>query len=124
MWRETLDTTIDKTAKNFSHLMLQIIFNLPTVALLAHVAWQTARHYFSADYLSSDFFLHAFLTIAVVLLLSFFIFQAIVRIGAGSDRMMEKTFKSLRGQIDPFQQASLNPVFEQIDTLLQFHPKH
>jgi Fe2+ transport system protein B len=124
MWRETLDTTIDKTSKKFSHLLLQIIFNLPTVALLAHVAWQTVRHYFSANYLSSDFFIHAFLTIAVVLILSFFLFQAILRIGAGPDRLMEKTFKSISGQIDPFQQAFLNPVFEQIDALLQFRPEH
>ena len=75
MWREKLDDTIDRTSKNFSHLLLQIIFNLPTVALLAHVAWLTARDYIAANYLSSDFFVHAFLTIAVVLLLSFFVFQ-------------------------------------------------
>jgi GTPase SAR1 family protein len=123
VWRETLDTTIDKTSRNFSHLLLQIVFNLPTVALLAHVAWQTAGHYFSADYLSSDFFMHAFLTIAVVLALSFFLFQAILRMGAGPDRMMAKTFKSLSVHLDPLQQTFMNPVFDEIDALLQFHPE-
>ena len=120
MWQETLDTTIDGTAKTFSHLILQILLNLPTVGLLAHAAWLTARHYFSADYLSSDFFMHAFLTIAIVLMLSFFLFQGILRVGAGSDRLMEKAFNRVKMQIDPFQQILLNPAFEQIDALLGF----
>jgi energy-coupling factor transporter ATP-binding protein EcfA2 len=124
VWRETLDTAIDGATRNFSHLLLQIVFNLPTVALLAHIAWQTARHYFSAEYLSSDFFIHAFLTLAVVLALSFFLFQALLRISAGPERMMAKAFKAISAHTDPFQQAFVNPVREEIDALLRFHPHH
>jgi hypothetical protein len=92
--------------------------------LLAHVAWLTAREYVTANYLSSDFFVHAFLTIVVVLLLSFFVFQIILRLGAAPERLMEKTFKRLHSQLDPFQQTFLSPVFEQIDMLLQFRSSH
>ena len=120
LWRGALDNTIDRTSKHFSHLLLQIIFNLPTVALLGHVAWLTAKEYIAANYLTSEFFMHAFLAIVVVLLLSFFIFQIILRLGAGPERLMEKTFKNLHDELDPFQQTFLNPVFEQIDMLLQF----
>ena len=120
LWRETLDATMDNAAKTFSHFLLQCLFNLPTLVLLAHVAWLTAKHYFSASYLSSDFFLHALLTIAIVLLLSFFIFQGMLRLGAGSDRLMEKAFHAVRLQLDPFQQMLANPILEQINALLRF----
>jgi energy-coupling factor transporter ATP-binding protein EcfA2 len=122
LWRETLDGVMENAAKRFSNFFLQILLNLPTLALLAHAAWLTAKHYFSASYLSSDFFLHAFLTIAIILLLSFFIFQAMLRLGAGSERLMTRAFQSIKMQLDPFHQMLTNPVLDQINVLLRLTP--
>ena len=118
LWSDSLDNTIEKSSKILSGFMLQIIFNLPVIGILGHVGWVTAQNYFTGNYLSSDFFLHAFLTIGITMFLSFFIFQGCVRLAAGSDRITRKAFEKVKHQVEQFQPISMNPVSEQIDTVL------
>ena len=92
MWSEGLEYEIERSAKQMSGSMLQLLFNLPTLALLGYVGWLTADRFFRASYLTSDFFMHALLTTAIVLLLSFFLLQAIVRLAAGRDRIQRRAF--------------------------------
>lgn len=92
LWADALDKQIHRYAKGLSHTLLQLLFNLPAVALMGYVGWLTATRFFSTQYLSTDFFLHALLTIALVLLLSFFIFQGVVRFTAGRRRIQQRAF--------------------------------
>lgn len=95
IWSQALDDQINRYAKGLSHILLQLVFNLPGVALLGYVGWLTAAGFFSGRYLTSDFFLHALLTIVIVLLLSFFILQAVVRLVVGKDRIQRRAFKEM-----------------------------
>ena len=118
LWGDALDHTMDTASQNLSGLFLQILFNLPVIGILGHVGWITARDYFTGQYLSSDFFLHAFLTIAITLFLSFFVFQGCVRLAAGPERITRRAFEKMKQQVEQFQPISMNPVGEQVDTLL------
>lgn len=118
LWSDALDHTMETASQSLSGLILQTFFNLPVVGILGHVGWITARDYFTGQYLSSDFFLHAFLTLAITLFLSFFVFQGCVRLVAGPERITRKAFEKMKNQVDQFQPISMNPVGEQIDTLL------
>jgi energy-coupling factor transporter ATP-binding protein EcfA2 len=95
LWAEALDTEIQHSAARLSHPLLQLIFNLPSLALFAYVGWLTMVGFFTGSYLSTDFFLHALLTIVIVLLLSFFILQAGVRVVTGRDRVQRRAFLSV-----------------------------
>ena len=118
IWRDSLDNTIEKSSKILSGFMLQIVFNLPVIGILGHVGWVTAQNYFAGNYLSSDFFLHAFLTIGITMFLSFFIFQVCVRLAAGSEKITRNAFEKVKHQIEQFQPISMNPVSQQVDTVL------
>jgi Fe2+ transport system protein B len=118
LWSDYLDNEIEKSSKMMSGFILQIIFNLPVIGILCHMGWITAQNYFTGNYLSSDFFLHAFLTIGITLFLSFFLFQGCVRLAAGSEKITRNAFEKVKQQIEQFQPISMNPVSEQIDTVL------
>jgi len=115
LWSDALDHTMESASQNLSGLILQFLFNLPVIGILGHVGWITARDYFTGQYLSSDFFLHAFLTIAITLFLSFFVFQGCVRLTAGPERITRRAFEKMKHQVEQFQPISMNPVGEQID---------
>jgi hypothetical protein len=118
LWSDSLDSTIERASQTLSGFVLQFVFNMPVIGILGHVGWITARDYFIGNYLSSDFFLHAFLTIGITMVLSFFVFQGCVRLAAGSDRITRKAFENVKHQVEQFQPISMNPVGEQIDAVL------
>lgn len=118
LWNDVLDHTMETASQRLSGLFLQILFNLPVIGILGHMGWITAKDYFTGQYLSSDFFLHAFLTIAITLFLSFFLFQGCVRLAAGPERITRKAFEKMKQQVEQFQPISMNPVGEQVDMLL------
>jgi hypothetical protein len=118
LWSDSLDNTIEKASQTLSGFILQLVFNLPVIGILGHVGWITARNYFTGNYLSADFFLHAFLTIGITMVLSFFVFQGCVRLAAGSDRITRKAFENVKHQVEQFQPISMNPVGKQIDAVL------
>lgn len=122
VWQESLGLTIEKTGRQFSAMWLQILFNIPTIGILAHIAWLTVKHYFAQDYLASDFFMHAFLTAGIVMFLSFFLFQACLRIVAGPERIITRAFERINIRLDPLQRMSIGPVFKQLDKLLGAEP--
>ena len=119
VWQQALNTTLDQKAHIFSNFLLQILFNLPILILLGHVGWLTSRHYFAGDYLGSDFFLHAFITAAIVLFLSFFLFQGILRLFSGPERVLRRTFKQVLQEIDPLLMLSKNPLLRELEMVLE-----
>jgi GTPase SAR1 family protein len=118
LWSNSLEGEIEKSSKIMSGFLLQIVFNLPVIGILGHVGWITARNYFTGNYLSSDFFVHAFLTIGITLFVSFFLFQGCVGFAAGSEKITRNAFEKVKHQIEQFHPISMNLVSEQIDTVL------
>lgn len=92
LWSETLDTEIQRSASGLSRPLLQLVFNLPSLGLFLYVGWLTMVGFFTEKYLSTDFFLHALLTMIIVLLLSFFVLQVVVRLATGRDRIQRLVF--------------------------------
>ena len=119
LWNDSLDMTIERATRVLSSIILQFIFNIPVIGILGYVGWITVREYFSRNFLSTDFFLHSFLTIAITLFLSFFIFQGCVRLVAGSNRIIRKAFDRVTQQVEQFRPVSMNPIGEQIDAVLE-----
>ncbi|OQX11633.1 MAG: hypothetical protein BWK80_44525 [Desulfobacteraceae bacterium IS3] len=107
LWREALDGAIEASARKLSALFLQFVFNIPVIGMMAYTGWLTARAFFLDNYLTSDFFLHAFLTIGIVLFLIFFIFQGCVRLFAGTESVTAKAFDDVKAQIEVFHPLSL-----------------
>ncbi len=118
IWTDSLDHTVETAARNLSNLILQALFNLPVIGILVQVGWVTTRDYFTGQYLSSNFFLHAFLAVAITLFLTFFIFQTVVRLAAGPDRITRNAFKRMKRGVEQIQPISMNPAGQQIDVLL------
>ncbi|RJQ65216.1 MAG: ATP-binding cassette domain-containing protein [Desulfobacteraceae bacterium] len=118
LWTDTLDSEIERSARHLSHAALQTVFNLPSLALLGYVAWLTASRFLTGAYLSGDFFLHALLAIAVVLLLSFFIFQVFARLAISRERIQRRAFRTVERAISHHPLLAGKEVAEQVSKVL------
>jgi GTPase SAR1 family protein len=119
MWTDALTHQIDQTAKRLSNIVLQLILNLPGVALMGYVGWLTAKGFFSRVYLSSDFFLHALLTIGLILLLSFFLFQGIVRLAAGRGGIQRRAFEAVERTAAQQPVLATREIARQVATVIE-----
>lgn len=117
LWSDALDRQINRYANGLSHLILQMLFNLPAVAMLGYVGWLTASGFFTGTYLSTDFFLHALLTIIIILLLSFFLLQAMVRVVAGKDRIQRHAFQAMEKEALQKPLTASREIAEQIERI-------
>jgi len=120
LWQETLGATIETASRRFSSMWLQVLLNIPSIALLAHIAWLTAKHFFSADYLPTDFFIHAFITAGITMFLSFFLFQAALGLFYGPRRMIARSLTQVYLQLESSQNMFGVPIIEQLQRLLSF----
>jgi GTPase SAR1 family protein len=118
LWNDAVDDAIEKASQRLSGFFMQVLFNLPVVAILAHAGWITARNYFTGHYLSSDFFLHAFLTVGIALSLCFFLFQACARLIGSPDRISRDAFDQVKRRVEMIHPPSINPAAEQADMVL------
>jgi len=119
LWSEALDTQINRSAKKLSHVVLQLLFNLPGIGLMGYVGWLTAVGFFTGHYLSSDFFLHALLTIAIVLLLCFFLLQGLVRLVVGRDRIQRRAFDAMGKQIAEHPLTATRAIADQVAAVME-----
>ena len=92
-WEEALYTEIDRAAAALSHPLLQLLLNLPIVAVLIHAGWRTVVDYFAGKVLPVAFFLHTLLMVGIALVLIFFLLQALIRLAAGQRRILARTLK-------------------------------
>ncbi|MGD8702966.1 MAG: 50S ribosome-binding GTPase [Desulfosarcina sp.] len=113
IWADALNEELSQTAQRLSGGLLQLIFNLPVLGILGYVGWLTAVNFFSGNILASSFFLHAFWTIVLVLFLSFFLLQAVIRLAAGKQRMVEGVFARVRQSVDRQTRLADSPVWQQ-----------
>ena len=118
LWRQAVQLEVQKSADGLSHFFLQILFNLPAVGSLGYTGWLTATHFFSGHYLSSDFFVHALLTILFALLLSFFLLQVIIRMAAGRNRIHRRAFYAIQKRLKNFGSLSKSPLARQLAVVI------
>ncbi|BBO68272.1 hypothetical protein DSCA_22020 [Desulfosarcina alkanivorans] len=117
VWNEALEDELSRSGRRLSGGLLQLVFNLPVLGVLGYAGWLTAVNFFSGTILSGDFFLHAFWTIALVLLLSFFLLQGVIRLAAGKERLVERVFAQVREAVDDQDSLSESPVWKQVKTI-------
>ena len=118
IWQEAMEHELEQAGRRLSNGILQLAFNLPVLAILGYAGWLTAVNFFAGTILSGDFFLHAFWTIVLVLLLSFFLLQGVVRLAAGKDRLVERVFSQVRESVGQQESLSESPVWRQAKTIL------
>ena len=116
-WEKALNDTLNRFANGLSHGLLQLIFNLPAVAVLVYVAWLTGLAFFTKNYMASEFFVHALMTAGLALFLAFFLYQAIVRLFAGPKRLMRKTLTSVNVAAATMTPQAEHPVAKEIESL-------
>jgi energy-coupling factor transporter ATP-binding protein EcfA2 len=118
LWADALDDQINRSARKLSHMLLQVIFNLPVVALMGYVGWLTAAGFFTGQYRPSDFFVHALLTAVIVLLLSFFLLQGLVRLAVGRDRIRRRAFDAMGKTVSDRPLTVTRSIVDQISDIL------
>jgi energy-coupling factor transporter ATP-binding protein EcfA2 len=119
IWSSTLDSEMEGMARKLSGMLLQMVLNLPMFAVLGYTGWITVQRFLQGSYLALNFFVHALWTIGIILLLSFFLFQILVRLVASPERVTAKAFEKLKRQADQFDTLADNPVLNQLETLIQ-----
>ena len=118
IWSGTLESEIERVSRRLSGILLQIVFNLPAFGILGYSGWITVKGFLWGEYLAGAFFLHALWSIGIILLLSFFIFQACVRLAAGPERVTTKAFEKMKRQADQLDMMTPNPVQVQLETVI------
>ncbi|MFO7715966.1 GTPase [Desulfosarcina sp.] len=118
IWNDALEAELAQAGRRLSGGLLQLVFNLPVLAVLGYTGWLTALNFFSGSILSGDFFLHAFWTIVLVLLLSFFLLQGVIRLAAGKERLLERVFARVREAVDQGHNLAGNAVWQQANLIL------
>ncbi|MBC2709602.1 MAG: 50S ribosome-binding GTPase [Desulfosarcina sp.] len=118
IWNDTLEDELSRAGRRLSGGLLQLVFNLPVLGVLGYAGWLTAVSFFSGSILSSDFFLHAFWTIVLVLFLSFFLLQGVIRLAAGKERLAGRVFSRVREAVDAQRNLSGSPVWQQANAIL------
>jgi energy-coupling factor transporter ATP-binding protein EcfA2 len=118
IWTDALDTEIEHLTGSLSGMPLQILINLPAVGILTYCCWLTLQTFFTGSYLSGDFFRHALWAIGLILFLSFFILQLIVRTAAGTKRITSRAFGKLKTRLEHLNEFNQNPLKSQLETVL------
>ena len=119
LWNDGLESEMERIARRLSGLLLQILLNLPVLAILGYTGWITVQRFLMGSYLAFDFFLHALWTIGIVMLLSFFLFQVCVRLAASPERVTRRAFEKMKRQADQLEGITTNPVLDQLETVLE-----
>jgi energy-coupling factor transporter ATP-binding protein EcfA2 len=119
IWRTTLEAEIERISRSLSGTLLQALFNLPVFGMLGYSGWITVKGFLLGEYFAGAFFLHAFWSIGIILLLSFFLFQTCVRLAARPERLTSKAFEKMKRQTDHLDVTTTNPVLVQLDTLIE-----
>jgi GTPase Era involved in 16S rRNA processing len=121
-WELALEGAIGDAAHNISRIYLQILFNLPTLALMILFCYQSVKNFLIGNYLSTQYFVHAIISIVLIWLLSFILFQFLVRF-QGGQRLLNKTFKRLlEHQEDVNADLPIDALKKEIALLIQLAP--
>jgi GTPase SAR1 family protein len=117
-WKSKLAAVMERRATAVSGFILQLIFNLPTLAVMGLFTYQSVISFLLQNTLPTGYFLHAAVSILMVWLLSFVFFQVIVRF-ASSRNLLNSAFKELviDGNLNG-QEPLSRSIIGEIDTIL------
>lgn len=117
-WESGLKSSIETAARRISGIVLQLILNLPVIALAGVIGYHCVAGFIAGEYLSADYFRHAFVTLLIVWLLPFVFFQFLVRL-VGGERLVRRTMKGLMGRAEEQTGGVVEaPILEEIDVIL------
>jgi energy-coupling factor transporter ATP-binding protein EcfA2 len=119
LWSAAVESQVDRVVRRLSGFFLQLVFNAPSVGILGYIGYVTVLNFFERNYLSGNFFMHAFWVLAIVLLLSFFLLQVVVRLSGGAERLAGKAFQALKRDLDQVEGFIETPVKAQLAAILQ-----
>jgi len=119
IWSSALDSEMERMARKLSGILLQFVLNLPMFAVLGYTGWITVQRFLQGSYLAGNFFLHALWTIGIILLLSFFLFQILIRLVASPERVTIKAFEKMKRQADQLDAFTTNPVLVQLEMVIE-----
>jgi hypothetical protein len=119
LWEQAVEEEIERAGRHLGGFALQVLINAPAVGVLGYVGWLTVERFFRAQYLAGDFFVHALWVIAIVLLLSFFCLQVVIRLAAGTERITGRAFARLTRVVQETDGLAENPVRAQLETVLR-----
>ena len=118
-WRSALETVMDRRAAALSAFFLQLVFNLPTLALMGLFGYRSVESFLLNRVLPSGYFLHASVSIVLVWLITFVLLQVIVRFGSGKglfNRAFDFLLKDLEGVENLLPSTAIR---DEIETVLQ-----
>ncbi len=118
LWDSALETEIQRTCNRLSGVFLQLLFNLPGLGILGYAAWVTVNDFIRGRILPFDFFLHALFAVGVILLLSFFAYQALVRFAATKHRLEARALETARRMAAAEGRLQESPLVDQITAVL------
>ena len=118
LWQDALGMALDRCVDRLSGPVLQLLFNLPALGIIGYTGWLTLREFIRGTFFPSGFFLHAALAIAIVLFLSFFLLQVVVRFLGAPPRISQHAFDMIQCTPDALQPLYDHPVYQKIETLL------
>ena len=120
-WKYKMEAVMEQRAASVSGFFLQLVFNLPTLAVMGLFAFQSVKNFLFQSTLSSGYFLHAAVSVLMVWLLSFVLFQVIVRFVSGRN-LLDRTFKRLVDGVDPDGSELLSrSIVTEIDAVLRLN---
>ncbi len=114
-WEDALSAEIDRAAGLLSHPLLQVLLNLPAVAVLLHAGWRTVADYIAGRFLPVAFFLHTVLMLGITLFLSFFVLQTLIRMTAGQKKILNRTLKRAIRSTEDLRPMTESPFGEKIE---------
>ncbi len=118
-WKNALEEEMNRRVTKISSFFLQVIFNLPTLAVMGLFAYQSVKGFLFQQTLSSAYFLHAAVSILMVALLSFFLLQILVRF-VGGWNLLNSVTKRLVSLVDAAGSGQPNrSIIEEIDAVLR-----
>lgn len=79
LWGQAVEAESGRIPAALSGFWLQALLNAPSVGLIGYVGWVAVVSFFRGEYLSGDFFGHAFWLILIGLALGFFLLQVLIR---------------------------------------------
>ena len=97
IWESALAAAIESGAKGLGNWWLQVLLNAPVVGVAVMAAYACVSNFFGGDYLPADYFRHAGVTLLLVWLLPFVLFQVLVR-SVGGAKLLGRAIRSMTHQ--------------------------
>jgi hypothetical protein len=118
-WKNALEEEMNRRVAKISAFIVQLIFNLPTLAVMGLFAYQSVKGFLFQQTLASGYFLHATVSILMVVLLSFFLLQILVHF-VGGWNLLNPVTKRLVALGDQVGSGQHNPsIIKEIDAVLR-----